>query len=165
MWQVLGFAGFAALASLTFAAAEADPVQVLLWHPDQASPPSVADCESLVAHVKPSRDKAEAWLWGRAPQGAELEFYLFLGRSQMRTTFAGEGDYDSGALRQLQARGDETDFELVPDDHPDLVVRGTILAPLSSPLVTVTLRDLPAGSGRLDRVSYYCRFAPADVEI
>lgn len=67
--------------------------------------------------MKPSREKAEAWLWGREPFGSELEFYLFLNQNQMEATYAAEGDYDPGALRLGDAKGDEYAFELIPHDH------------------------------------------------
>lgn len=95
---------------------------IFLWYPDQAKAPSSADCDALVRRVGPSRQKAEAWLWGRAPFGAELEFYLFVTDNRMEPTYAAEGDYDTGALRLGQAIGDETPFELTPDDHPSVTI-------------------------------------------
>ena len=134
------------------------PLGVFLWYPDQARAPSSADCDALVARVKPSREKADAWLWGRAPFGSEMEFYLFLNQNRMEPTYAAEGDYDSGALRFGDSQGDEYAFELIPDDHPTVTINGTIVAPAGSSVITVILRDVPSLNGTRDRTSYFCRF-------
>jgi len=140
------------------------PTGIFLWHPDQAEPPSPDDCKALVSRVRPSREKAEAWLWGRIPQGTELEFYLFLSEDRMEPTFSAEGDYDTGALRLGSSVGDETTFELIPDDHPTVAIRGSIIAPTSSPVVTVVLRDVPSIDTPTNRTTYYCRFNEIETE-
>jgi len=140
------------------------PTGIFLWYPDQAEPPSPEDCKALVSRVKPSREKAEAWLWGRVPQDSELEFYLFLTEDRMEPTFSAEGDYDSGKLRLGRTVGDETAFELIPDDHPTIAIRGSITAPTGSPVLTVLLRDVPSTDAPADRVTYYCRFTDEETE-
>lgn len=137
---------------------------IFLWYPEQATAPSSADCDALVQRVGPSRQKAEAWLWGRAPFGAELEFYLFVSKDRMEPTYAAEGDYDTGALRLGQTAGHETPFELTPDDHPSVTIEGTIVAPQSSSVVTVILRDVPTTDGKADRTTYFCRFDETGTE-
>ena len=144
--------------SLAAGPALANPTGVFLWYPDQSSAPTTRDCDVLVARVQPSVEKAQAWLWGRAPFGSELEFYVFVTEDRMEPTFAAEGDFDFGDLQLLDTVGDETAFELVPDDHPDLTIAGTILAPRNSPVVTITLRNVQTNGGREDRTTYYCRF-------
>lgn len=64
-------------------AAIAMPTGVFLLHPGNTAP-SGADCRSLSARVRPSVKKAEAWYWGRAPFGSEMEFYLFLSKTRAR---------------------------------------------------------------------------------
>ncbi|WP_245453341.1 hypothetical protein [Aquibium carbonis] len=145
-------------------AAASAPTGIFLWYPDQAEPPSSEDCEALVSRVNPSREKAEAWFWGRVPQGTELEFYLFLSKDRMEPTFSAEGDYDTGELRLGSTVGDETAFDLIPDDHPTVAIRGSIIAPKSSPVLTVVLRDVPSVDAPADRVTYYCRFAEVETE-
>jgi hypothetical protein len=140
------------------------PTGIFLWYPDQAEPPSPEDCKALVSRVKPSREKAEAWLWGRVPQDSELEFYLFLTEDRMEPTFSAEGDYDSGKLRLGRTVGDETTFELIPDDHPTITIRGSITAPTGSPILIVLLRDVPSTDAPADRVTYYCRFTDEETE-
>jgi len=146
-----------AIVLVSVGAATAMPTGVYLLHPGNTAP-SGADCGSLLARVRPSVEKAEAWYWGRAPFGSALEFYLFLSATRMETTFSAEGDYDTGELRNLQPKGDKTTFELVPDDHPSLVIRGSIEATRESPVLAVTLHGIPTGSGETDRVTYYCSF-------
>lgn len=148
----------AAFLAATVGASLGAPAGVFLWYPDQATPPTSQECDDHVSRTRPSREKAEAWLWGRAPLGSELEFYLFLYGDRMETTFSAEGDYDSGTLRLGRTDGDETTFELVPDDHPSVTITGLIVAPEESSIVTVTLRDVPSTNGPADRVTYYCRF-------
>ncbi|AZN70029.1 hypothetical protein D5400_00960 [Georhizobium profundi] len=133
------------------------PTGVFLWYPEQGTPTS-QDCDDIVARVGPSLEKAEAWLWGRAPFGSELEFYLFLTKDRMETTFSAEGDYDTGTLRLGPTIGDETTFELVPEDHPTITISGSIVAPKDSSAVTIILRDVPSTNGPADRVAHYCRF-------
>jgi hypothetical protein len=137
---------------------------VFLWYPDKSAPPSSQDCEALVSRVRPSREKAEAWLWGRMPQEAELEFYLFLSESRMEPTFSAEGDYDTGELRLGSSVGDETAFDLIPDDHPSDTINGSIIAPTESSVVTVILRNVPTTDAPVDRVIYYCRFTDDETE-
>lgn len=133
------------------------PTGVFLWYPEQRTPTS-QDCDDAVARLGPSLEKAEAWLWGRAPFGSELEFYLFLTEDRIETTFAAEGDYDSGRLHLGRTEGDETTFELVPDDHPSITITGLIVAPEESSVVTIILRGMPSTNGPADRVTHYCRF-------
>jgi len=141
------------------------PTGIFLWHPDQAEPPSPDDCKALVSRVRPSREKAEAWLWGRIPQGTELEFYLFLSEDRMEPTFSAEGDYDTGELRLGSTVGDETAFDLIPDDHPSVTIKGSIIAPTESPVVTVVLRNVPSTDVTADRTAYYCRFSDEETEV
>jgi hypothetical protein len=138
---------------------------IFLWYPDQTEPPSPEDCKALVSSVRPSREKAEAWLWGRIPQGTELEFYLFLSEDRMEPTFSAEGDYDTGELRLGSTVGDETTFDLIPDDHPSVTITGSIIAPTESPVVTVVLRNVPSTDAPADRVTYYCRFTDEETEV
>ncbi|MEP0498836.1 MULTISPECIES: hypothetical protein [Alphaproteobacteria] len=145
-------------------AAASAPIGVFIWYPDQATAPSSADCKALVQRVRPSREKAEAWLWGRAPFGSEMEYYLFVSENRMEPTYAAEGDYDTGALRLGQVDGDTTAFELIPDDHPEVTIAGSITAPAGSAVVTVTLRDVPTTNGKSDRTTYFCRFDDAGTE-
>ncbi|WP_085462374.1 hypothetical protein [Mesorhizobium australicum] len=140
------------------------PTGIFIWYPDQATAPSSAGCEALVQRVRPSREKAEAWLWGRAPFGSEMEYYLFVSDNRMEPTYAAEGDYDTGALRLGQTIGDTTAFELTPDDHPAVTIAGSITAPAGSAVVTVTLRDVPTTNGRSNRTTYFCRFDDAGTE-
>lgn len=145
-------------------AAASSPTGVFLWYPDQAELPSPEDCKALVSRVRPSREKAEAWLWGRVPQDLELEFYLFLSQDRMEPTFSAEGDYASGKLRLGRTIGAETAFELIPDDHPTITIKGSITAPTGSPVLTVLLRDVPSTDSPADRVTYYCRFTDEETE-
>lgn len=144
--------------SASVAAPSSAPTGVFLWCPEQADAPSASDCEGLVQRVKPSVEKAEAWIWGRAPFGSELEFYLFITEDRMEPTFSAEGDYDFGTLRRFDTVGEETTFELVPDDHPSVTISGSIVARQGSPVVTVILRDVPTNGGNSDRITHYCRF-------
>ncbi len=157
LWQFFGFLLGASLASIAPAAAKV-PTGVFLWFPERGVVPSSADCDALVRLTRPSREKAEAWLWGRAPFGSDVEFYLFLDQSRMEPTYAAEGDYDAGTVRFGETRGDENLFELVPDDHPTVTIEGTIVAPADSSVITVILRNVPSSNGAADRVSYFCRF-------
>lgn len=138
-------------------AAIAMPTGVFLLYPGNTAP-SGADCRSLSARVRPSVEKAEAWYWGRAPFGSEMEFYLFLSKTRMETTFSAEGDYDTGELRNPQTRGDKTTFELVPDDHPAQVVSGWIEQSRDGSVLSVTLHDVPTIAAEMDRTTYYCSF-------
>lgn len=155
--KILGIFAAASFAGVFPTAAQV-PEGVFLWFPEQGAMPSSADCDALVQLRKPSREKAEALFWGRAPFGSELEFYLFLDRSRMEPTYAAEGDYDTGSIRFGQTQGDETAFELVPDDHPTVTIKGVITAPSGSSVIKVVLRNIPSHDGMADRVSYFCRF-------
>ena len=161
-------AAYALLIALGMSAADdaaaSSPTGIFLWYPDQAGPPSSEDCEALVSRVRPSREQAEAWLWGRIPQGTELEFYLFLSEDRMEPTFSAEGDYDTGELRLGSTVGDETAFELIPDDHPSVTIKGSIIAPTDSTVVTVVLRNVPSIDAPVERVTYYCRFTDQETE-
>ena len=147
----------ASLAGVLPALAKA-PTGVFLWFPEQGAVPSSADCDALVRRIRPSREKADALLWGRVPFGSDMEYYLFLDQRRMETTDAAEGDYDTGRVRFGQTRGDETAFELIPDDHPTVTIAGNIVAPASSSVVKVILRNVPSSNGAADRVTYFCRF-------
>lgn len=146
------------LISVSTATASDEPTGVFLWYPEQSAAPSSSDCDAHVRRVRPSVEKAEAWYWGRAPFGSELEFYLFIAGDRMEPTFSAEGDYDFGTLRLSDTIGDETSFELVPDDHPSVTISGSIVAPKDSQVVTVILHDVPANGGKAERITYYCRF-------
>ncbi|MEX4009885.1 hypothetical protein [Neoaquamicrobium sediminum] len=152
----LAFAIALWLASVVHALAS-PPTGVFLWYPEPGTPTS-QDCDDAVARIGPSLEKAEAWLWGRAPFGSELEFYLFLTGDRMETTFSAEGDYDTGRLRLSGTVGDETTFELAPEDHPTITITGSFVASRDSSVVTVILRDVPSTNGPADRVTHYCRF-------
>lgn len=149
-------AGIAPTIAVTIAA-NAMPTGVFLLHPG-AKAPSADDCRSLTVRVRPSLGKAEAWYWGRAPFGSDLEFYMFLSQTRMETTFSAEGDYDSGELRNLQTRGDETTFDLIPDEHPAEVIRGSIRQSGDGAVLAITLYGVPTSVADTDRVTYYCYF-------
>ena len=87
-----------------------------------------------------------------------MEYYLFLDQRRMETTYAAEGDYDTGSVLFGQTRGDETAFELIPDDHPTVTIAGNIFTPVGSSVVKVVLRNVPSSNGTRDRVTYFCRF-------
>ena len=155
--QTIGVLLAASLAGVLPALAKT-PTGVFLWFPEQGAVPSSADCDALVRRIRPSREKADALLWGRVPFGSDMEYYLFLDQRRMETTYAAEGDYDTGTVRFGQTRGDETAFELIPDDHPTVTIAGNIVAPASSSVVKVILRNVPSSNGAADRVTYFCRF-------
>ena len=154
LFGILVAASFAGV----FPSAPQVPKGVFLWFPERGEMPSSSDCDALVQLKKPSREKAEALLWGRAPVGSELEFYLFLDQSRMESTYAAEGDYDTGSIRFEQTRGDETAFQLVPDDHPTVTIEGVLIAPAGGSVIKVVLHNVPSPDGIADRVSYFCRF-------
>ena len=147
----------ASLAAVLPALAEA-PTGVFLWFADQRAVPSSADCDAHVRRIRPSREKAETLLWGRLPFGSDMEYYLFLDQRRMETTYAAEGDFDTGSVLFGQTLRGETAFELIPDDHPTVTIEGTIVAPADSSVITVILRNVPSSNGATDRVSYFCRF-------
>jgi hypothetical protein len=163
----------AALASAAFgsltpvaAAHEQPPVGTYLWFPDPVGPKSDQDCRDLVARVQPSEKKAEMLLWGAVPDGGSLEdsFYLILSESRMEPTYAAEGDYNAGTVTFGETVEGETPFQLVPDDHPDMTIEGTIVAKPGSEIVVVTLRGIPLNDGAADRTTYYCRFEEPGTE-
>jgi hypothetical protein len=142
------------------------PVGVYLWFPNATAMPTDRDCEKLVADVKPSRSKAEDWLWGRVPEGdsREAEFYLFVSRDRMEPTFAAEGDYDSGSVVWGPTADVTTSFTLTPDDHPDTSIKGTIRTSPEGKVLSVTLEGIPLDGGAVDRTTYYCNFEDVGVE-
>jgi len=56
----------------------------------------------------------------------------------MEPTYGAEGDYDFGHVDET--KDGETPFKLIPDDHTDVIINGTIVAKPDSEIVTVTLR-------------------------
>lgn len=52
----------------------------------------------------------------------------------------------------------ETPFTLIPDDHPDTPIKGTIVAKSSNSIVVVTLQAIPVNGGTKDRTTYFCGF-------
>ena len=155
------------VAVLSNALAENSPVGAYLWFPGPGNPASDQDCRSLVARVQPTKEKAEMSLWGTIPEGdpAAGSFYLLLSQSRMEPTYAAEGDYDFGdvVLGPTTSSG-ETPFKLTPDDHPDLTIEGTIVAPPDRLTVTVTWKAIPFDDGAKDRTTYFCRFEEAVTE-
>ncbi len=142
------------------------PVGLYLWHPRTESSPSDEDCQALVDQVRPSRAKAEDWLWGRVRDGdpRSVECYLFLSPFRMEPTFAAEGDYDSGSVVYLPTIDGETSFILTPDDHPDTTILGTIVARPGRRVLSVTLKDVPLNGATVDRTTWYCRFEDQGTE-
>jgi hypothetical protein len=142
------------------------PVGVYLWFPEPAGPKSDQDCRDLVARVQPSKEKAEKSQWGAVPEGERIEdtFYLILSENRMEPTYAAEGDYDFGTVTLGETANGETPFTLIPDDHPDVTITGTIIAKPESEVVTVTLRDIPLDGDRTDRTTYFCRFEEPGTE-
>lgn len=142
------------------------PVGSYLWYPEPGGPKSDQDCRDLVARVQPTREKAEMSLWGTIPQNdpAAGSFFLLLSPTRMEPTYAAEGDYDFGDVRLGETRGGETPFELMPDDHDDVTIKGTIVAKPGSEIVTVILRGIPLDGGAADRTIYYCRFEDLGTE-
>ena len=139
---------------------QGSPVGTYLWFPNAAGPKSENECRDLVERVKPSRKRVEQWLWGRMPNSdpGTDDFYLVLTETRMDPTFSAEGDYDAGEVALGPTMNGETPFTLVPDDHPDTTIEGTIVANPKSQIVAVTLRGIPLDDGRTDRTVYYCRF-------
>ncbi len=140
--------------------AQESPVGTYLWFPEPGGPKSEQDCRDLVGRVRPSKEKAEMSLWGRLPENDPSvgSFYLLLSATRMEPTYAAEGDYDSGNITLGKAVDGETSFTLVPEDHPDTPIKGTIMAKRDSSIVVVTLRGIPLDSGTTDRTTYFCRF-------
>lgn len=153
-------------AVLPIAAAEQSPIGAYLWYPDPAGPQSDQDCRDLVARVKPSKEKAEASLWGRLPENdpSAGSFYLLLSETRMEPTYAAEGDYDSGDVTLGETANGETGFTLVPDDHPDVTIQGKIVAKPGSGIVVVTLQGIPLDGSTTDRTTYFCRFEELGTE-
>ncbi|MGI6853184.1 hypothetical protein [Mesorhizobium sp. 1B3] len=146
-----------------FATAKDDgtsPVGTYLWYPEPGGPKSDQDCRDLVARIRPTKEKAEMSLWGSIPQSdpAAGSFYLLLSKTRMEPTYAAEGDYDFGNVRLGATQNGETPFELIPDDHPDVTIKGIVSAPQGGDIVTVILRGIPLDGTTTDRTVYYCRF-------
>ncbi|TIP23008.1 MAG: hypothetical protein E5X67_35075 [Mesorhizobium sp.] len=101
-------------------------------------------------------------LWGTIPEGdpSSGSFYLLLSETRMEPTFGAEGDYDFGNVTLGETVNGETSFTLVPDDHPDTPIEGTIMAKPGSSIVVVRLRGIPMDSATTDRIrtTYFCRF-------
>ncbi|WP_127600857.1 hypothetical protein [Nitratireductor alexandrii] len=136
------------------------PFGVYLWYPGPGVPTD-ADCRDLVAEVKPSIAKAEDWLWGRVPnfETDELELYLIVTPTRIETTYSAEGDYDRGSVTWTDSEGGAYRFTLVPDEHPETKIAGTIVSPPSTQVTTLTLNGIPADRGTVvERMTYYCRF-------
>ena len=150
------------IASNTFGqnSLESSPVGTYLLFPDPLGPRSDSDCRDLVTKLKPSVKQAQQWLWGQMPNvnPAEAPFYIIITKSRMEPTFSGEGDYDIGNLSFGETNLGKTPFTLIPDDHPDVKIGGSILAKSDSEIVTVTLNAVPSDDGFKDRTVYYCRF-------
>lgn len=142
------------------------PVGTYLWYPEPGGPKSDQDCRDLVARIQPTREKAEMSLWGTIPENdpGAGSFYLLLSKERMEPTYAAEGDYDFGNVRLGVTQNGETPFELTPDDHPDVTIKGTVSAPLGSDIVTVILRGIPLDGTTTDRTVYYCRFEDPGTE-
>ncbi|MEP9389978.1 hypothetical protein [Mesorhizobium sp. KR9-304] len=140
--------------------ADDSPIGAYLWFPEPGGPKSEQDCHDLVARVKPSKEKAEMSLWGWLPENdpSAGSFYLLLSKTRMEPTYGAEGDYDSGTVTLGETVNGETAFTLIPDDHPDTPIKGTIMAKPDSSIVVVTLRGIPADAGTTDRTTYFCRF-------
>ena len=133
---------------------------IFLWYPGSEAPEDDGACQELVNQVQPSRKKLEDWIWGRVPHDSSVieAYYLVLTENRMEPTFSAEGDYDYGAVTFGPTVNGETQFALVPDDHPDMTIHGSIAAEPTSDVVVVTLRDVPAVGGKQDRTLYFCRF-------
>lgn len=144
----------------------ASPVGAYLWYPEPGGPKSEQDCRDLVARIRPTKEKAEMSLWGTIPQNdpAAGSFYLLLSNTRMEPTYAAEGDYDFGDVRLGATQNGETPFELTPDDHPDVTIKGKMVARPDSDVVSVTLRGIPSDGGATDRTVYYCRFEDPGTE-
>jgi hypothetical protein len=151
---------------LQVSAAETPPLGVYLWYPGPARVPTEEDCAALIREIQPSRDRAEDWLWGRVPDsfGQGREFYLFLSSTRMETTFSAEGDFNFGSVQFGTTTNGATSFTLIPDDHPDITIQGTVRAQPDSRVIVLRLRDIPTDAGKQDRVSYYCRFEDLGIE-
>lgn len=165
----LAAAMITAFAMPLFAFAEdsaSSPVGTYLWYPEQGGPKSDKDCRDLVARVRPTREKAEMSFWGTIPENdpAAGSFYLLLSPTRMEPTYAAEGDYDFGDIRLGATRDGETPFELSPDDHDDVTIKGAIIAKPGSEIVTVILRGIPLDGGSRDRTVHYCRFEDLGTE-
>ncbi|MGE3365464.1 MAG: hypothetical protein AB7I34_18665 [Rhizobiaceae bacterium] len=135
--------------------ADESPIGAYLWFPEPGGPKSEQDCRDLVARVKPSKEKAEMSLWGRLPENdpSEGSFYLLLSKTRMEPTYGAEGDYDFGTVTLGETVVGETAFTLVPDDHPDTLIKGAIMAKPDSSIVVVTLRGIPLDGGTTDRTT------------
>ena len=134
------------------------PFGVYLWYPGPV--PTDADCRDLVAEVKPSIAKAEDWLWGRVPnfETDELELYLLVTPTRIETTYSAEGDYDRGNVTWADSEEGAYRFTLVPDEHPETRIAGTIVSSPSTSVIILTLAGIPADQGTVERKTYYCSF-------
>lgn len=157
---ILSVAAAASVVAPTSLLAEEAPAGAFLWFPGPGGPTSDQDCRDLVARVKPSKEKAEMSLWGRLPENdpSAGSFYLLVSKSRMETTYAAEGDYDSGNVTLHETVGGKTNFTLLPDDHPDTPIKGTIISKPDRSIVIVILRGIPLDGGTKDRTTYFCRF-------
>lgn len=139
--------------------AASGPIGVYLWYPGPGVPTD-ADCRGLVVDVRPSIAKAEDWLWGRVPyhETDELELYLIVASTRIETTYSAEGDYDRGNVTWTGSEEDAYQFTLVPDEHPETTIAGTIVSSPSTSVTTLILTGIPADQGTVERKTYYCRF-------
>lgn len=146
---------------------ETPPFGNYLWYPEPGGPKSEADCEVLVSKLKPTDEMVRQWQWGQIPNDdfAHMPFFLIVSPGRIETTFAAEGDFDTGDVVFEQSLDGETAFTLTPDDHPAERIKGKIAAMPESKIVTLTLFDVPLDDDARDRVSYYCRFEDAGTEI
>lgn len=153
-------------ATLAFSA-EAPPIGNYLWFPDEGSAPTEADCAALVAKLKPTDEKVRRWYFGQVPETDFdiTSFFLIITGVRIENTFGAEGDYDQGDVTFGPSLEGMTPFTLVPDDHPDEVIKGEIAAEKSSAVVKLTLFDVPIDEKLRDRVTYFCRFASEAVDI
>ena len=157
---ILAMAGAVPVALPVSLKAEELPIGAYLWFPGPGGPKSEQDCRDLVARVKPSKEKAEMSLWGTIPEGdpGADSFYLLLSETRMEPTYGAEGDYDFGNVTLGKTVNGETSFTLLPDDHPDTPITGTIVAKPGSEHRHCQLRGIPLDGGTTDRTTYFCRF-------
>ena len=103
---------------------------------------------------------------GHIPEGdpAAGSLYLLLSDTRMDPTYAAEGDYDFGNVQLGETKDGETPFKLVPDDHPDVTIDGTIVAKPDSEIVIVTWRGIPLDDSTTERTVKFCRFEDAGTE-
>jgi hypothetical protein len=157
MCVLSGIAGFPAGSA---SATGAPPIGSYLWFPDRDRVPTDGDCKALVAEVNPSTQKADDWLWGRAPEGSPdvLEFYLIVSADRIDPTYSAEGDYDYGSVTWTDSSQGVTRFLLKPDEHPDIELEGSIVTASGSSVVRFTLDGVPTDGGVATRNAYFCSF-------